>query len=86
MPLLAISPFAKVNYVDHGVTDQSSILKFIEDNWNLGQIGDNSTDAIAGSLIPLFNFESGAKAKRVILDPSTGTPAHGGGDDDEGSR
>jgi phospholipase C len=35
LPLLVISPYAKVNYVDHHVTDQTSILRFIEDNWNL---------------------------------------------------
>jgi hypothetical protein len=40
LPMLAISPYAKVNFVDHSVTDQSSILQFIEDNWNLGRIGD----------------------------------------------
>jgi phospholipase C len=47
MPLLVISPWARKNYVDHRVTDQSSILRFIEDNWNLGRIGGGSTDAIA---------------------------------------
>jgi len=73
-PLLVISPFAKVNYVDHTVTDQSSILRFIEDNWNLGRIGDNSTDAIAGSLLGMFKFQ-GAAAKPVILDPGTGLVA-----------
>ena len=36
LPLLVISPFAKQHYVDHRVTDQSSILRFIEDNWELG--------------------------------------------------
>jgi phospholipase C len=38
LPLLIVSPFSKINYVDHQVTDQTSILKFIEDNWNLGPI------------------------------------------------
>jgi phospholipase C len=71
-PLLVISPYSKVNYVDHNVTDQSSILKFIEDNWNLGRIGDNSMDAVAGSLLGMFNF-TGALAKPVYLDPTMGT-------------
>jgi phospholipase C len=78
LPLLVISPYAKVNYVDSTVTDQSSILRFIEDNWNLGRIGDNSTDAIAGSLLPMFDFDDGGRAPRVILDPSTGNPVHAG--------
>jgi len=33
LPLLVISPWAKHNFVDHRVTDQSSIIRFIEDNW-----------------------------------------------------
>jgi len=74
LPLLVISPYAKVNYVDHTVTDQSSILRFIEDNWSLGRIGDNSTDAIAGPLNGMFNFQAAA-APALILDPTTGTVA-----------
>jgi len=40
LPLLIISPYVKVNYVDHGITDQTSVLRFIEDNWGLGRIGN----------------------------------------------
>lgn len=71
LPLIVISPFAKQNYVDSTQTDQSSILRFIEDNWNLGRIGDQSMDAVAGSLLNLFNF-SGPAAPPVFLDPATG--------------
>ena len=79
MPLVAISPYARVNFVDHTVTDQSSILRFIEDNWNLGRIGSGSTDAFAGSLLGMFNFNSTAPA--VMLDPTTGkvVPGTSGG-------
>ncbi len=56
LPLLVISPYAKTNYVDHTVTDQSSVLRFIEDNWNLGRIGGTSADAYAGPINGLFNF------------------------------
>ena len=55
-PLLVISPFARTNSVDHSITDQSSILRFVEDNWNTGRIGNQSFDAIAGSLDNMFNF------------------------------
>lgn len=75
LPLLVISPFAKKNYVDHAVTDQSSILRFIEDNWNLGRIGSGSTDAIAGSLNGLFDFDDQSRARKLILDPATGQVA-----------
>jgi phospholipase C len=69
-----ISPFAKQNYVDHSVTDQSSILRFIEDNWDLGRIGNGSLDEKAGTLNGLFDFDEATKAGKLILDPSTGLP------------
>jgi phospholipase C len=56
LPLLVISPFAQFNYVDHHPTEQASILRFIEDNWKTGRIGDFSFDTRAGSLKHLFNF------------------------------
>jgi phospholipase C len=72
LPFLVISPWAKPNYVDHGITDQSSVLRFIEDNWTLGRIGDFSFDERAGSLLGFFNFREGPRHERVILDPATG--------------
>jgi phospholipase C len=74
IPLLVISPYAKKNYVDHQVADQSSILRFIEDNWKLGRIGTGSTDAVAGSLNGMFDFDgdSSDSGSKVILDPLTG--------------
>jgi phospholipase C len=74
LPLLMISPFSKVNYVDHSVTDHTSILKFIEDNWGLGRIGGTSFDAMAGSLLNMLEFGDGGDARRLFLDPATGLP------------
>lgn len=71
-PFLVVSPFAKVNFVDSTVTDQASILRFIEDNWNLGRIGDQSFDAKAGSLVNMFDFQREPRAHRLFLDPTTG--------------
>ncbi len=60
-PLLVISPWAKKNYIDHTVTDQSSILRFIEDVFlNSQRIGNGSFDSVAGSLMPMFDFSNGA--------------------------
>ncbi len=73
LPLLVISPFARVNSVDSSVTDQSSVLRFIEDNWRLGRIGNQSFDAYAGSLDNLFNFHD-HRAGKLFLDPTTGEP------------
>jgi len=72
LPLLVISPYAKQNYIDHRATDQSSILRFIEDNWDLGRIGNDSSDVKAGRLDGLFDFDDGRQAPKLILDPSTG--------------
>jgi phospholipase C len=73
-PLLVISPYAKPNFVDHTLTDQSSILRFIEDNWLNGQrINQGSFDAIAGTINNMFDFNQKPNAK-LILDPNLGTP------------
>ena len=78
LPLMFISPYAKVNFVDHTVTDQSSILRFIEDNWSLGRIGEHSMDELAGRLTGMFDFRRPA-AKALLLDPDTGEIAGGSG-------
>ena len=65
-------PFAKQNFVDHTVTDQTSILRFIEDNWELGRIGDQSFDEKAGPFGQFFDFTRKRPAPRLRLDPETG--------------
>jgi phospholipase C len=71
LPLLVISPYAKQNYVDHTVTDQSSILRFVEDNWLGGQRITGSFDNLAGRLNTLFDFKN-PDTTPLILDTSTG--------------
>jgi phospholipase C len=78
-PLLVVSPWARVNYVDHSITDQSSVLRFIEDNWLGGQrIGQGSFDALANPITQMFDFSQnsnqGNQGNPYILDPSTGQP------------
>jgi phospholipase C len=76
LPMLVISPYARRNYVDHTVTDQTSIIRFIEDNWLGGQrIGNGSFDVLAGSLNSTFDFRNPSNRGLYILDPSTGTVA-----------
>ncbi|MGW4563472.1 phospholipase C [Streptomyces sp. NPDC004561] len=65
-PLLVISPFSKVNKVDHTLTNQASITRFIEDNWRAGRIGDHSFDATAGSMAGMFDFRH-PNDKQVLL-------------------
>ena len=75
LPFLVISPYAKQNHVDHALTDQTSILRFIEDNWGLPQIGDQSFDAIANEILGHFDFTSTPHDQTVILNPTTGQVA-----------
>jgi phospholipase C len=76
LPLLVISPWSKHNYIDHEITDQTSVLRFIEDNWNLGRIGNQSFDAKAGTIMNMFDFKQQQQqppmTKTLILDPTTG--------------
>lgn len=74
LPLIIVSPFSKTNFVDHSVTDQTSILRFIEENWSLGTIGNGSFDAAAGSLDNMFDFSSKKPGRALILDETTGEP------------
>ncbi|CAG9297517.1 phospholipase C [Celerinatantimonas diazotrophica] len=70
VPFLAISPYARVNYVDHHLLDQRSIIRFIENNWRLGTLSQGDV-ADAGSLLSLFDFTK-RQAQPLILDPNTG--------------
>jgi phospholipase C len=72
LPLLVVSPYAKQNYVDHTLTDQTSVLRFIEDNWLDGErVGHGSFDQIAGPITGMFDFKH-PNPKQYILDDSTG--------------
>lgn len=72
LPLLVVSPYARQNYVDHTLTDQTSVLRFIEDNWLDGErVGGGSFDAIAGPMTGMFDFKH-SNAKQFILQDSTG--------------
>ena len=83
LPLMVVSPWAMPNFVDHTTTDQTSILRFIEDNWNLGRIddldhpsgttaGQTSFDQLAGPIDNMFDFSDGPRRERLFLDDLTG--------------
>jgi phospholipase C len=76
LPLVVISPYTRSNYVSHNVTDQSSIIKFVEDNWLGGKrIGGGSYDVIAGSLDApggVLDFHASPNRNRILLSPKSG--------------
>jgi phospholipase C len=79
MPLMVISPYSKPNFVDHTLTDQTSIIRFVEDNWLSGQrIGSGSYDALANSIQTMMDFTKAQSKGKLILNETTGevtTPA-----------
>jgi phospholipase C len=78
-PLLVVSPWARHNFVDHSVTDQSSVIRFIEDNWLGGQrIGQGSFDSIANSISSLFDFKQTVTNDLYILNENTGEAVNTG--------
>ena len=50
------------------------VILFIEDNWLKGaRIGGGSTDAIAGSILNMFDFNRAPRLTPFYVDPKTGT-------------
>jgi phospholipase C len=56
IPAIIISPYAKRGYVDHTQYDTTSILKFIEQRWDLKPLG--TRDEAANDLSNAFDFTS----------------------------
>ncbi|MDA4113261.1 MAG: alkaline phosphatase family protein [Thaumarchaeota archaeon] len=54
VPLILISPFAKNGYVDNTLSDHSSLLSFIENNFSLGNLG--ARDASSNDLVEAFKL------------------------------
>jgi len=54
VPLLIISPFAKISYVSHTVYEHSSILKFVETRYGLAPL--TARDAGASDMLDSFDF------------------------------
>jgi phospholipase C len=74
LPMLVISPYAKKNFVDDTLTTQTSIVRFIEDNWLDGKrIGNGNADTWTASISNMFDFAHPDGAK-LLLNPSTGEP------------
>jgi phospholipase C len=87
LPMIVISPFAKQNAVDHNISDQASTINFVEYNWGLPGIEGSFDQALANTdeaehapfdLAGMFDFNSEHPAGPLLLNPTTGEPAHSG--------
>jgi phospholipase C len=64
VPLLIISPWAKVGYVEHQTLDFSSLVRFVEDTFSLPTLGRR--DATSNQMWDAFDF-SGTPQPPFIL-------------------
>jgi phospholipase C len=55
VPAIVVSPYAKMGYVSHVEYDFGSIIKFVEENWDLPSLGTSDKSA-AGFLDDFFDF------------------------------
>jgi phospholipase C len=73
LPMLLISPWSRVNFVDHSLLNQASVIRFIEDNWLQGKrLGEGSFDSISNSISSMFLFPGKPHMEKLILDDRTG--------------
>ena len=74
LPFLLISPYSRTNAVSDNLIDQSSVVRFIEQNWRLPALGNGAADAAAGSLTSMLDLSGGDRAPRLFLSPESGEP------------
>jgi phospholipase C len=60
VPLLVVSPYAKAGYVSHTQYEFGSVVRYIENNWNLGNLG--TTDTRANNILDCFDFSQQPRA------------------------
>ncbi len=80
IPMMVISPYAKKNSVDSNLTDQASIINFVEYNWGLPGIPGSADQVLATrdadegvpfDLAGMFEF-GGKRDGKLYLNPTTG--------------
>jgi phospholipase C len=64
VPAFLVSPYAKKGFIDSTELDYTSILKFIEDNYDLEPLAER--DARANSIANAFDFTQAAREPRFI--------------------
>jgi len=67
VPAVIISPYAKPGYISHYPYDFTSVLKFIEERWNLSHL--TARDDRANDLSDVFNFDQSPNPPHVIPIP-----------------
>jgi phospholipase C len=66
VPMIIVSPYAKVGYVSHTQYEFGSIIKFVENNWGLPRL--NTTDVRAADFTSDFFSFNGKPRPFVTID------------------
>ncbi len=64
VPALLVSPYARKGYIDNTQLDFTSILKFVEENWNITPLA--SRDTAASNFLEAFDFEMSPRSPVFI--------------------
>ncbi len=68
VPMIVISPYAKQDHVSHFTYDFTSVLKFIEQRWNLKHL--TPRDGRANDMADCFDFKQAPAAPLIIPVPA----------------
>ena len=64
VPLIVVSPYARAGYVSHVQHEFGSILKFTEETFKLGSLGQR--DASADDLMDMFDFNQAPLSYQTV--------------------
>jgi len=64
VPGLLVSPYAKAGYIDNTQLDFTSVLKFIESNWNVAPLA--TRDAAANNILSAFDFTQAPRQAQFL--------------------
>lgn len=64
VPALLVSPYARMGHVDHTLLDHTSMLKFIEENWNIPPLAER--DAKANNFTSAFDFSMSPRSPVLV--------------------
>jgi phospholipase C len=66
VPLLVISPYAKQGYISHQLSEFSSFVKFVEDNFALPNLGNRDALTTISDLMDYFDFSQTPQPPLVL--------------------
>lgn len=66
VPLLVISPYAKQGYISHQLSEFSSFVKFVEDNFGLSNLGNRDALTSISDLMDYFDFTQTPQSPLII--------------------